>query len=162
MSTFVTLGNSHNPFHRLLRAVAAVAHKLPGPVRVQNGHTPCDYPHLEALGFMPGDAYEAAIAAADLVIMQAGGGGVLYAVRAGKSPIITPRLKSFDEIVDDHQIAWSQALSSTGRAILLNDLDSPEAMRAAVAEAQRRQTAAKSAQQEAAMVGLVRAALKRA
>ena len=44
MSTFVTIGNGTQSFHRLLEAVREVIDDLPQPVVIQTGRTPfvCD------------------------------------------------------------------------------------------------------------------------
>lgn len=121
MSTFVAVGNAKQPFQRLLDAVGACAAQLPQPVVVQYGYGRFNLPGCDARAFIPMGEYERLTETADLVILQAGGGGVLQAIRAGKIPVIMPRRRMFGEIIDDHQVENAEALSRVGKAVVVHD-----------------------------------------
>ena len=121
MSTLVSVGNAHQPFTRLLNAVAANAPSLPQPVIVQHGHTPFSSKDCRAVPFFEMSEFERLIADSTLVIVQAGGGGVLQALRSGKVPVVMPRQERLGEAVDDHQGNWGRALYKTGRVVLVED-----------------------------------------
>jgi len=55
------------------------------------------------------------------VISHAGVGTILCATRAGHVPIVVPRLSSFDETVDDHQLELGRKLADDERVILVED-----------------------------------------
>lgn len=55
---------------------------------------------------------------AELLIMHAGAGSVIHAVQAGKIPVVMPRRVKYDEIVDDHQVEFAQALAESGKVVL--------------------------------------------
>ena len=57
------------------------------------------------------------MAEADLVIAHAGVGSALTALDQGKAPVLLPRLKEYDEMVDDHQLMIAAELQSRGLAI---------------------------------------------
>lgn len=115
MSTFVALGNATQPFLRLLAAVSAAFERLPQPVFVQHGRTPLGDPRFEGAPFLDMEAFARRIAAARLVLCHAGAGSVLHALVAGKTPLVMPRRKRFDEAVDDHQDEFAEALARAGR-----------------------------------------------
>lgn len=58
---------------------------------------------------------------ADRVVSHAGAGTILCAVRAGHTPVVFPRLKSFDETVDDHQLELARRLAQDGRLVLVEE-----------------------------------------
>lgn len=132
MSTFVALGNAHQPFTRLLDFIEANASLFPQPVIVQRGHTPFVSARLHCLDFTGMEAFETLVREADLVIMHAGGGGVMQAVAAGKVPVVVPRRGSLGEHVDDHQVENGKALAAGGKVVFAAN---PEDIPAAVLKA---------------------------
>lgn len=121
VSTFVTVGNGHQPFSRLLKAVAALAPDLPQPVIVQHGYTSFSSAGCEAHSFLEMNSFIAALTAADIVILHAGA-SALHAIQAGKVPVIVPRRACFDELVDDHQIEFARQLEGMGLAVVVEDV----------------------------------------
>ena len=121
MSTFVSIGNGTQSFARLLDQVKAVADRLPQPVVVQHGRTPFVSERIEYFAFTDEAGFQARLAAASLFITHGGGGSVFAAIRAGKKPVVLPRLKRFDEIVDDHQIAFCEELERQGKIVYVRD-----------------------------------------
>lgn len=121
--TFVTVGNARQPFSRLLDAVAAVAGSLPGPVLVQRGHTPFGCAGMEVVDFVAMDRFSDWVAQADVLIMHAGAGSVIQAVRAGKAPIVMPRRAMLGEHVNDHQVEFAHALEVAGKVRVAEDAE---------------------------------------
>jgi UDP-N-acetylglucosamine transferase subunit ALG13 len=78
------------------------------------------------------------LARAEKVVSHAGIGTILCATRAAHTPVVVPRLRRFDETVDDHQLELAEALSETGRVVVVEDL---EELAAKVAGAPARGTA---------------------
>lgn len=123
MSTFIALGNAHQPFTRLLQFIESHIELFPPPVIVQRGHTPWSSGRMCCVEFVGMEEFEQLIQAADVVIMQAGGGAVLQAVAAGKIPIVVPRRGSLGEHVDDHQVENGLALAASGRVVFAEHPD---------------------------------------
>jgi len=123
----VSLGNATQPFPRLLAAVAQCHALLPRPLLVQHGATaPAGLSGLldtNLQAFLPMAAFEAQVAAASLLILHAGAGSVLHAVRAGKTPILMPRRQHLHEHVDDHQLEFARTLAASGHVILAETAD---------------------------------------
>lgn len=59
---------------------------------------------------------------ADKVIAHAGAGTILCARQAGHVPVVVPRLRRFNETVDDHQLHFARALDGSGGVIAVEDL----------------------------------------
>ena len=121
LSTFVTVGNATQPFDRLLRTVAELSAKFPQPVIVQRGPSTISHRGWEVREFLRMDEFESLIEHSALLIMHAGAGSVIHAVRAGRLPIVMPRRAKYGEHVDDHQVEFATALSSTGHVLLAQD-----------------------------------------
>lgn len=99
----VMLGTERFPFTRALKAVEAA---LPADFEVlwQVGHTPPSDLPGRVRAWIPNEQLEAAVRQADLIITHAGVGSVMMALRAGRHPLIIPRLADRGEHVDDHQV----------------------------------------------------------
>ncbi|WP_439532567.1 glycosyltransferase [Polymorphobacter sp.] len=136
MSSFVSVGNATQPFPRLIAAVMKHAVLLPLPLVVQHGSTPGSLlgPLPGGVPFLSMAAFEAEVARARLLILHAGAGSVIHAVRAGKRPVVMPRRQHLGEHVDDHQLEFARALSASGHVILAEtEGDLPDAIAAALA-----------------------------
>jgi UDP-N-acetylglucosamine transferase subunit ALG13 len=67
------------------------------------------------------DEFERLIQQSSLLIMHAGAGSVIHAVRAERVPIVMPRRAADGEHIDDHQLEFATALASTGHVLLARD-----------------------------------------
>lgn len=131
MSTFVSVGNATQPFTRLLRAVVSILPRLPRPVVVQHGSTAFSAPGCRAVAFLEMSEFDRLVHDSSLLILHAGAGSVIHAVRAGKLPVVMPRRARDDEILDDHQMEFAVELERLGRIVLAReeaDLENAVAM----------------------------------
>ena len=138
MSSFVSLGNATQPFPRLLEATGQAQALLPRPLIVQHGATspaPLDGVADTLLHpFISMTDFETHMATARLLILHAGAGSVLHAVRAGKRPIVMPRRQHLGEHVDDHQLDFARTLAQSGHVLLAETAaDLPRAIAQALA-----------------------------
>ncbi|MGH6846047.1 MAG: glycosyltransferase [Methylocella sp.] len=122
LSTFVSVGNAHQPFTRLIHAVTSIARALPQPVVVQHGHTPFDSFECRGVAFLDMRAFESAVGEAEVLILHAGAGSVIHALGAGKAPVVMARRAEFGEIVDDHQVEFARELARTGRVVVIEHI----------------------------------------
>lgn len=114
-SALVSLGSERFPLHR---AVEALRTGLPTDAEVvwQTGHTRAlDLPGV-ARAWFSGSEMTTAARRADVIVTHAGVGSVLLALRAGRHPLIFPRLASLGEHVDDHQVELATMLDQRGLA----------------------------------------------
>lgn len=123
MSTFVSVGNATQPFHRLLSALEAVTLELPRPIVVQRGVSQAFNPAWETHDFLPMARFEELVASASVLIMHAGAGSIVHAVRAGKRPIVMPRRALLGEHVDGHQLEFAEAMAKAGKVLVAETVD---------------------------------------
>ncbi|MDH7515716.1 MAG: glycosyltransferase [Bacteroidota bacterium] len=124
MSTFVSVGNATQPFHRLVREVERLAagSVLPLPVFVQYGRTPFRAGVCEGAAFLSMEEFARKIREAEVVILQGGAGSIITALSERRMPIIVPRLRRYGEVVDDHQLLLTRRLEAAGRIIAAYDV----------------------------------------
>jgi len=158
LSTFVTLGNPTQAFHRLLDAVAEVRAELPAPITVQHGSTPFSVPGCIAREYVDREEFAQLLAKARIFIAHAGAGGTLEAIRCGKLPIIMARLRKYREHIDDHQLQLTEALASEGRVLVISNAAE---LRAAIPVALQRQQKPISST-EPPLIGMLRQVLQTA
>ena len=152
MSTFVSVGNTTQPFRRLLDGVTAIARELPQPVFVQSGSTLFHAESCESAPFLNMTEFQSRVGRSKLLIMHAGAGSLITAVRAGKVPVVMPRRARYGEHVDDHQVEFARELDRTGRIVVA---DEPPDLLSAVRDALTRQEGARWAGPAPAMIGMI-------
>ena len=139
LSSFVSLGNATQPFPRLLDAIRAAEALLPRPLLVQHGATPPEtlvsLAGTSLVPFVDMVRFEAEILSARLLLLHAGAGSVLHAVRAGKRPIVMARRQHLGEHIDDHQLEFARTLAASGHVLLAETAeDLPQAIAHALAD----------------------------
>jgi UDP-N-acetylglucosamine transferase subunit ALG13 len=108
----VTVGTDHHRFDRLIGWVDRWAAAHPDArVLVQHG-TATAPAHGEAVVMLGYDQLVDEMAAADVVIAQGGPATIMDARSVGQRPIVIPRLARFDEVVDDHQVAFTDWMAA--------------------------------------------------
>ncbi|MDI6654714.1 MAG: glycosyltransferase, partial [Candidatus Hydrothermarchaeota archaeon] len=60
---------------------------------------------------------------ARIVISHGGAGSIIFALRSGKPVVVVPRLKKFDEHVNDHQLELAKQLEREGKIIGAYDIE---------------------------------------
>ncbi|GAB3122205.1 glycosyltransferase [Glaciibacter psychrotolerans] len=110
----VSAGTYHLPFNRLVDWmepwVAAhpsvrviMQHGPSRPLVGAENHAILAYPELLAL-----------CAAADAIVLQGGAGGVMDMRALARIPIVVPRVPIDDEVVDDHQLLFTNRVAELG------------------------------------------------
>jgi UDP-N-acetylglucosamine transferase subunit ALG13 len=127
---FVSVGTHEAPFDRLLRTVYELG--LDEEIVVQHGPSSVRSKLALEAEYLSFDEVVDYIRAARAVVTHAGVGSVMVALANGKRPIVMPRLHSFDEHVDDHQLELARRLEANG---LVTVVESPAAMAEALAQA---------------------------
>lgn len=120
VGTFISLGNSHQSFGRLLKNIEEFIDELPKPVLIQRGHTKFSSKKAEVVTFMDMNEFESAIDSHSLIILHGGAGSIIQAVSQQKVPVVMARRKIFDEHIDDHQVEFVAKLSSKDLIISLD------------------------------------------
>ena len=108
----VTVGTDHHRFDRLIGWIDGWAADHPDVgVLVQHG-TATAPRHGEAVVMLGYDELVAAMSAADVVVAQGGPATIMDARSVGQRPIVIPRLARYDEVVDDHQVAFTDWMAA--------------------------------------------------
>jgi UDP-N-acetylglucosamine transferase subunit ALG13 len=112
----VTLGTTESyGFRRLVEALVPLLSGV--DVLWQTGAT--DVSGLGVTGHetVPHGEMIDAVGASDLVIAHSGTGAAITALEQGRCPLLVPRMRRFDEHVDDHQIQIASELARRGLAV---------------------------------------------
>jgi UDP-N-acetylglucosamine transferase subunit ALG13 len=118
----VSVGTERFPFSRIFDCISRAALDHADTVW-QTGHTQVSGLPGTARTWIPADELNAAVEAADLVVTHAGVGSVLTALRAGRYPLIFPRLRALGEHIDDHQVELASLLQERGLATVVTSAD---------------------------------------
>jgi len=114
---FVTVGTNEAPFDRLLRAAADLPRTE--ELVVQYGSSSVRPADAVTFDFLSFDRVVEHMRRARVVVTHAGVGSTLVALANGKKPVVVPRLKSFGEAVDDHQLFFGRRFAGAGLVTLV-------------------------------------------
>ncbi len=114
MKMFVTVGNATVPFDRLLRAVDEAQLELGCSGICQRGVSTVEPRGFYCHAALSKQAFERAMADADVVVCHAGVGTLWSAISAGHTPLVMPRRHVHGEIVNDHQLEICAELARSG------------------------------------------------
>ena len=122
---FVTLGTQDKTFERLLKAIDKSIEKgeIKEKVIVQAGNTKYESKNMEILDLISPDKFQQLVDECNLLITHGGVGSILSAVKQGKKVIAAPRLKKYNEHVNDHQKQIIKEFAKDGYIIELEDMD---------------------------------------
>jgi len=157
MTTFVTVGNATQAFQRLLDAVASTISELPQPLIIQHGNSPCSISGCILHPFMDMVEFADCIRRSEVIISHAGAGSIIQAIKAGKVPVVMPRLARYGEHVDDHQLELARAFAKLAKVVIVEDATQ---FHHAIAEAIHKQRTASSLHEESSSVDLLRTVLR--
>ncbi|CZQ96505.1 Hypothetical protein Tpal_2017 [Trichococcus palustris] len=103
---FVTLGSQKFQFNRLLKKVDELIGQgeITEEVFAQIGASDYEPKNYEYKAFLDRKTFEEIMSRCDMVITHGGTGAIIGAVKQGKKVVAIPRLKRFNEHVDDHQL----------------------------------------------------------
>jgi beta-1,4-N-acetylglucosaminyltransferase len=117
---FLTVG-SQIPFDRLVRAVDIPENSE--TVFGQIGASEYTPQHIQCVKFMEKDEFDRQMESCSAVISHAGMGTIIQAVSIGKPLLAVPRLKKYNEVVNDHQVASAKRFESLGYLLAAYDTD---------------------------------------
>lgn len=108
---FITVGTQKFQFNRLIQTVDRFVGegKISDDVFAQVGNSdyiPQNFPYKRFLSIMEYDEY---MEKCDIIIAHSGVATIIKGIQAGKKVIVVPRLKKYEEHVDDHQCQIADA-----------------------------------------------------
>lgn len=106
MMILIVLGSQKFQFNRLLEYVDELISEqiINEKVIAQSGFSDYIPKNYEITPFFSQDEFQKNMSDADIIITHAGTGSIVTALKKHKKVIAVPRLKKFDEHVDDHQL----------------------------------------------------------
>lgn len=119
---FVTLGTQKFQMNRLVEATDKLASEINDEVIVQYGYSTFLPTHCMGKAFLKSDKFEECIKNCSLLITHSGVGSIITGLNAGKPVIVVPRLKRFNEHVDDHQTEIAEAMEKQGYVLRCDDV----------------------------------------
>lgn len=123
---FVTVGTHEQSFCRLIKKIDEL--KINGiideEVIMQIGYTnykpqKCKWQKLIGFDLMKKYCKEARI-----IITHGGPGSIMMALQNNKKPIVVPRMKEFNEHVDNHQVLFCKKMESFNKIVPVYDIES--------------------------------------
>jgi UDP-N-acetylglucosamine transferase subunit ALG13 len=115
---FVSTGTNEAPFDRLTEAARTLGDGE--ELLVQYGSSRVTSGPGEWRDYLSFDEMEAAMRRARVVVVHAGVGSILLALRCGRVPVVMARRRG-EEAVDDHQAILARRLATTGQVTVVDD-----------------------------------------
>lgn len=125
---FVSVGTPSNSFERLIKTVDNLVStgKIKDKVIFQIGYTKYVPKNCEWFRFADPDKFEDICKKSKICITHGGVGTLSVLLKHNKPTIVVPRMKKFNEHVDDHQIQIVKELEKEGRIIAVYDINDME------------------------------------
>lgn len=120
---FVTVGSHYQGFDRLVKKMDEIAGKIDEEVIMQIGNTKHRPVNAEYFEFAEYSKIQKLNSDARIVVSHAGVGSILTALEQKTHLIIVPRLKKYDEVVDDHQLQIAKELSENPNVTIVYDVE---------------------------------------
>ena len=124
---FVTIGNDGRHFERLLDRIGILMEQNFDEFIVQFGNSKNNLNRCENIKpFFDRQDFSRFLGAVDLIITHAGAGTLLQIAQQGKFPIVVPRLKKYQEHINNHQVDIASEFEKKGLCKIIyniNDLD---------------------------------------
>ncbi|MBQ3408227.1 MAG: exopolysaccharide biosynthesis protein [Clostridia bacterium] len=112
----VLLGTQNNSFTRLLEAIQSNIDNnvIQEEVIVQAGFTKFQSDDMKIFNLIDKNELSELQDRADLIITHGGVGSIISSLKKGKKVIVVPRLKKFDEHVNNHQLQIARRFEQEG------------------------------------------------
>ena len=126
--TFLTVGTLF-PFDRLVRAVDRTVgtRTLDGRVFAQIGESKYVPRNMEYAKVLDANSFDSKMKQADYLISHAGIGSITTALSMNKPLLVMPRLRKFNEHVNDHQLETARRFEELGHILVAySEKDLPE------------------------------------
>ena len=107
---FVTVGTHEQPFNRLVKAIDKLKKDgvITEDVIMQTGYSTYEPKYCKWDKLIPYDEMVKNVENARIVITHGGPASFIMPLQIGKTPIVVPRQKKFDEHVNDHQVEFAR------------------------------------------------------
>lgn len=122
---FVTVGTHEQPFNRLVQKIDEL--KKDGTIQddviIQTGFSTYEPKYCQWSKLIPYQQMIKNVADARIVITHGGPSSFIMPLQVGKTPIVVPRRREFNEHVNNHQVSLSRAVAQRiGTIIVVEDM----------------------------------------
>lgn len=110
---FVTVGTHEQQFNRLIECIDNLKRDgvIGEDVIMQTGFSTYEPKYCKWSKLFPYEEMVKNVAKARIVITHGGPASFIMPLQIGKTPIVVPRQKKFDEHVNDHQVEFAKAVA---------------------------------------------------
>ncbi len=133
---FVTVGKMYG-FDRLIRHMDNIARNIQDDVIMQIGETKYLPKNAEFFDYRPYEEVRKLYKNSRIIICHAGIGSILMALHCCKPIIVVPRMKKFNEHIDDHQMEIARELDAERLASAVYNIDDLEHIIATIRDERR-------------------------
>jgi len=109
-------------FDRLLKKMDEIAGTLNEEVVMQIGHTKYTPKNAKYFDFTTAEELKELCRKARVVVTH-GAMTIVDALEQGTPVVVVPRLKRYNEVIDDHQLDFARELEKQGKVIAVYDVD---------------------------------------
>lgn len=109
-------------FNRLIGEMDDIAKDINEDVFIQMGNIDNAPKYAKYFNFLPDKEFSDLCERARLIICHAGIGSIMTSFNHNKSPILVPRMKKFNEHIDDHQLEIAEEFRKSGIATVIYDV----------------------------------------
>jgi len=119
---FVTVATHFQGFERLIKEIDIIAKKIDEKVIAQIGNTKYIPKNMEYFTFTEDKKILDLYKTSRVIITHAGAGTLLTLFNYKKHIIVVPRLKRFNEVIDDHQLELAEVLQNKKNVTVIYDI----------------------------------------
>lgn len=123
---FVTVGMHYQGFERLISRMDEVAGRTDEEIVMQIGSSAYRPKNTRFFDFVDDGEIYRLCERARLIVSHCGAGSILTALTLSKPLIIVPRLKRYDECIDDQQLELAEAVSTRRAIKIITDIEGLE------------------------------------
>lgn len=124
---FITVGTHYLGFERLIKKMDDIASRTEEEIVAQIGSTMYKPKNIKYFSFVDEEEKILEFYKKSRVIVTHGGAGTLSTILSIKKPlVIVPRLKKYNEHIDDHQLELTEVLNDRGLATVVYDVEKLE------------------------------------
>lgn len=123
---FVTVGTHEQPFNRLVQEIDNLKRDgvITEDVIIQTGYSKYEPKYCQWDKLIPYKQMIKNVEDARIVITHGGPASFIMPLQIGKTPIVVPRQKKFDEHVNDHQVEFARNVADRmGTIIPVEDIN---------------------------------------
>lgn len=120
---FVITGMGWAQFDRLIMKMDEIAGMIDEEVVMQIGNTEYKPQNAKYFDFIDSEQVNELTNKARVIVCHGGAGTIISALEQGKQVIAVPRLKLYNETLDDHQKELIEVLANAGKIIGVYDVE---------------------------------------